>query len=454
MTRPVTEVLAEFVGTQRADRIPAAVLDRAALSTLDCIAAAVAGVTTLGATSMCQAARRVYGHGPTTPWFTDCRTQPAGAILANCAAASALDIDDGHRGASGHPGAAIVPAVLTLAAGTPWDGPQLLTAITLGYEVAVRVAAGRQRASVNCYAAGQWCGYGVAAALGWLLGLSPTQLAQAMAIAGAEAPQSLPQGACRMGTVKGSSPWGTLTAFVAVERARSGGTGPIDLLDRPAAFNRQQILTGLGEAWCITSTYLKPYSCCRYIHAAVDAMLALMGRDPGSSATIDALTVEIFPEGLMISNDPVPDTLDAAQFSIPFCVALAAVRGTPALRPLTEASLRDPEVLALSRRVKFQAVEEFAGKFPAMTPARVRLRRGGKEMCQAVLHALGDPANPLSPSEVEAKLSDLARSVLPPGSTKAIVDGVTELRSGGSGRLLRALAVPAKEMHALEGRTG
>ena len=40
---------------------------------------------------------------------------PSIAAFANSAAASALDLDDGHRAAGGHPGAAVIPAVFAVA---------------------------------------------------------------------------------------------------------------------------------------------------------------------------------------------------------------------------------------------------------------------------------------------------------------------------------------------------
>jgi 2-methylcitrate dehydratase PrpD len=435
----ITEQLAEFVAMARPQELPENVLDRAILSTLDCIAAAIGGVPTANAASMRAAATRIFGGGPARAWFTDSLSMPAAAILANCAAASALDVDDGHRGASGHAGAAVVPAVLTAAAHETWSGAKLLTAIALGYDVALRVASARQPGTVTSFAAGLWCGYGVAAAIGYLHGLRPTEIAHAIAIAGAEAPQNLPQGACCMSSVKGSSPWGTMTAYVAVERARHGATGSIDLLDRESVFDRSKILDGLGQRWLINETYLKPYASCRYTHAAIDAVLELQA----TSAPIDELIVEIFPEGMTITNDREPKTLEAAQFSIPFSVALAALRGARALRPLTEASLCDEEVLALSRRLKFYPVTEFASAFPKLTPSRVRVRRGGVESARTVLHPLGEVDNPLRQSDVEAKLVDLARGFIPGDVVTSTVKGCVELKTGSPKRLLAALDVPA-----------
>lgn len=67
-----------------------------------------------------------------------------GALLSNCAAASALDIDDGHRGAAGHPGAAIIPAVLMEAGRIGANGARALAAIIVGYQVGLAVGSARR----------------------------------------------------------------------------------------------------------------------------------------------------------------------------------------------------------------------------------------------------------------------------------------------------------------------
>ena len=441
--RYLTQQIAEFVLDCRVSDMSAAVLEQATSSTLDTIASAIAGVPTLNATTMRIATKRLFGDGRWPVWLTGCSSQLGGAMLANCAAASALDIDDGHREASGHPGAAIVPAVLTAAAQEEWDGPQLLTAIVLGYDVALRINSARHPETKKSFASGRWCGYGVAAALGWLYGFTPKQFANALAIAGAEAPQSLPQGASTcMGTVKGSSPWSVLTALAAVERARADATGPIDLLDLAEDFDRDKILDGLGRKWLISETYIKPYAACRYAHSAIDAVLALREREEAYGTPIDDLTVEIFPEAQKITNDREPETLEAAQFSIPFTVALAAMRGAKALRPLREASLQDREVLELSQRVNLCFSKEFSGEFRRRMPARVRLRRGDIKTEITVTHPLGDVENPLDRTGIKSKFIDLSRDILPESLADSIMSNIDELRTGSGRSLLSALATP------------
>ena len=59
-------------------------------------------------------------------------------------AANALDYDD--TGATGHPGATVIPAALALAEARGRSGAELLAAVLAGYEVAIRIRAGSSRA--------------------------------------------------------------------------------------------------------------------------------------------------------------------------------------------------------------------------------------------------------------------------------------------------------------------
>src|SRR5262249_2121686 len=58
------------------------------------------------------ALRETYGDGPCVLWLTGERAAPAAAGFHNALLSARLDLDDGHRLARGHPGAAVIPAVL------------------------------------------------------------------------------------------------------------------------------------------------------------------------------------------------------------------------------------------------------------------------------------------------------------------------------------------------------
>jgi 2-methylcitrate dehydratase PrpD len=58
-------------------------------------------------------------------------------------------VDDGYRAGSVHPGAVVVPAVLSAGHERGTDGKTALTAIAVGYEVAARIAEGVIRATAK-----------------------------------------------------------------------------------------------------------------------------------------------------------------------------------------------------------------------------------------------------------------------------------------------------------------
>lgn len=437
--RFVTERLADFVCTVGYQELPDSVIEKSELAILDTLAALIGGVPTVNARLSRAAAKTCFGAGSANAWFAEAGFHPQGALFANCAAASSLDVDDGHCLAAGHPGAAIVPAVLMEAARLGSDGHDVLTATALGYDVALRVAAARRFTDTMSFASGQWTGFGVAAAVGWLRGLPADQLAHAIAIAGAEAPQNLPQGDCQASSVKGSSPWSTVAALFAVDRAGCGMSGSIDMLDRFHAYDVPAISAELGSRWLISETYLKPYASCRYTHPVIDAVLTLVtGRD--RDEPIGPIVVDIFPEARKLPNEFAPKSLEGGQFSVPFAAALAALRGAKAFRPLRPESLSDQEVVELAERVEIRYPDEFAGIFPRRTPARVAMVVRGRERVAHVPRPFGDASNPMQQSAVEDKLHDLGRDILSRAELGKLTQSVALLKHGEFAPLLGCLS--------------
>ncbi|KQZ87937.1 hypothetical protein ASD64_19845 [Mesorhizobium sp. Root157] len=435
-----SQILARFCSRVSIDDIPGEVWDATERALLDTIAAIMGGAGTQNAQSTRTASLDIFGTGAFRAWCSDGDAMHfLGALFANCAAASALDVDDGHRGAAGHPGAAIVPAVLMECQKTPLPGEDVLAAIAIGYDVALRVGQSRRRHDEISYASGIWTCYGVAAALGRLRGLSEHDMTHAIAIAGAEAPQNLPQGACLASSVKGSSPWSTVTAAVAVARAAAGATGSIDLLDRPTAFDVAAICQDLSKRWLITETYQKPYASCRYTHPVIDAILQLRPEAGWELSAIQSINVEIFPEAEKLPNNVAPSSLEDAQFSVPFAAALAVVKGASGFRPLLPNSLVDPRVLDLAKRISIDySAVDFINTFPARTSARVLLTINDGHLGAQVDYPIGDVANPMTIEAIEQKLADFGRDDAQ-SKAELLVAEVKALRRSDSQRLLDLL---------------
>ncbi len=438
--------LAEFVSTFPADRLPENTRKMISRLLIDLIASTAAGLNTPLAVSARAAMTSAYGSGPVTVWLTGKTSSIIGAAMANSAAASSLDLDDGHRAAAGHAGAGVIPAALAVAEATGASTDETLAAIALGYDIALRVASCRPAPSVSSYASGLWVNYGAAAAAARLLRLDIGQTAAALGIAGGEGPIvfTTPDPKFEGSTVKEGIPPAVVAGMTAAYRAQSSATGPLDHFDDPARFDPAVLFAGLGEVWEVEKCYLKPYACCRYMHAALDAIFDL--RDPRKE--IKSLKIETFPQSLRLANERAPTTSEGAQYSFYFNCALAAIHGRDALLPVDPKHLHDPDVLALAARIELSASSEFSSAFPARTPARVLIDQGDGIQEKLVLHPLGDVANPMSEDQIIEKLQRLAAE-LGVVDTDEIVSCLLGIETKGIRPLFEALSQNfLRESHA------
>ncbi|WP_025322843.1 MmgE/PrpD family protein [Deferrisoma camini] len=405
------ERLAEFAVGASAEDLPPTATEAAGRCLIDTLGAAAAGRPTPAAKALAGFSTRAFAPGPCTVWYEGAALTPEAAAVANSAAASALDLDDGHRAAGGHPGAAVLPAALAAAELVGAPGRGVLEAVVVGYEVGVRVAAGRNPATLDTYSTGRWAAYAAAAAAGRLYGFSPDLLAHALAVAGVLSPGLSAAGYSRLmgNSTKEGIPWAVFTGLAALDLVRRGWTGPLDILDHPDYYDADRIANGLGGApFAVEGVYFKPYGCCRWIHAALDALTALLSEHRISPEEIEEIRVDTFGRAVSLSNEPAPSTLEGAQYSIPFCLALAAVHGPQALLPLAAERLRDPPVLELAHRVRLSVDPELDSLFPQQTPARVVLSTRGRRLNRRVDTPKGDAGNPLSRAALEAKFRSLA----------------------------------------------
>ena len=407
----------------------------------DLIAAAIAGSKTSGGIAALKAAPVAWGPGIAACWFSDVRLSVPGAAFVNAAFASMLDLDDGHRGASGHPGAAVIPAVMATAEAHGADADRVLTAIAIGYEIGVRIAGARDVDTLHTFDSGLWCGQGAAAAAGWLRGLDPARLANAIAIAGTTAPGQTATAYTKLmgNNVKEGIPFATALGLVAVELAAAGFTGPVDFLDEEKRYDRRVLSADLGARWLIETAYFKPYGCCRWAHAAIDALLQLMAQERLASDEIKSVHVETFTQTLSLNNDLAPPTLEAAQYSVPFCLAAAAIHGGEALLPLEEPLLRDPKVLAFTPRVTLSIAPDLDAMFPRGVPARIAVTTARGVHRQTVLAPRGEPVNPLGDDDLLAKFSTIARRRLAPATSAALLKAFDAFKAGDIAPLLATL---------------
>lgn len=448
----ISEKIAEIIVA--IDDLPLSASEATRRCILDAVSAAVPGQATPGGKAARVGAVATWGSGLTPIWLSSARSTAIGAAFANSAAVCMLDIDDGHRAAAGHPGASIVPAVLAAVHEDPTLAPRAITAIAIGYEVGVRIAASRDLRRLDTVITGRWCGQGAAAAIGWLRRMSPRIIAEAVAAAGSVAPIMAVAEFTQVGNhVKEAIPHATANGLACLHLAQAGFAAPLDILDDARAFSESTLLDGLGERWMIESCYFKPYSCCRWIHAPIDGLSKIMADRKLSFQDITKIRIETFGKALTLNNQKAPKSLEASQFSIPFCLGVTATRGPEALVPMTEPDLlKDPAILSVSSLVEVVFDAEMDSYFSAAVPSRISVSCGDTTFSETVMAPFGEPSNPMGWDALFEKFHVLASSQLASHQEASLRRALDDMRMGDLAPLLTELARPAMDLEKAQPR--
>ena len=338
-----------------------------------------------------------------------------------------LELDDGNRAGSVHPGTVVVPAALSLGASLGSSGADVLRAVVAGYEAMCRIAAAahpraRWRGFHNTGITGV---FGAAAAASVLLGFDADATENAFGIAGSSASGLFTFLAG--GDVKRTHPGhAAREGIMAALLTASGLAGPRGVLEFKEGFfgayaggdtgekdYREIDLLSVGDnhprsRLAVANCYMKPHACCRHIHSAIDAVLDIAGTD--GVAADDVATVTVGTYAVAASHAAVGwSEMTTAQMSFPFVVATAMVRGHVGLHDFGEADRADPAVIALTRRIEIGVDPQCDTDYPRLRAAKVAVTtRDGRRFERYVPEPYGAASNPLSDAALETKFMDLA----------------------------------------------
>lgn len=431
LTEGLARVLARPVGAgERA---------RAALHLLDWLGCAIAGQASEPGRIVATYAGKL-GTGAAKAIGAS-RLEAGAAALINGCYGNVLEMDDIHRTSILHPGPVVVPAALAVAEREGASAEALLTALVRGYEAVIRVGRsfgpGHYRLWHNTSTGGP---FGAAAAVGSLLGLDQRQMVAALGNAGTQASgpwQCRLEGAMSKQLHTGRA---AASGLAAADLAALGFTGPRLILEGPLGWyaatcpdaRPERVLADAEGDWLIHETSFKPWPACRHAHAAIDAALKL--RDRLSADAIERVIVRSFADAIGICDNPAPETTLQAKFSLQHAAAVVLLDGPPRLDAFDPPALTRGDVAALRRKVSLEVAEPFKSAYPEHFGASVVVDlKDGRRLEASARDALGDPENPVSLGEIEAKARMLMGSVgLAPARVEAIIAAALSLPQGGT----------------------
>jgi len=413
---------------------------------LDTLAAMVSGAHLKPGEMAIRYARAQGGVEEATVVTTDIRTTAVNAALANAMFAHADETDDFHPATKAHPGCAVVPAALAMAEREGSSGPELLRAVTLGYDLCCRfllaLGADLVRATHRS-AEGTSSTLGSVGAAASLARLDERGMRHALSYAAQQVSGlwSWVRDAEHVEKAFDFSGMGARNGVTAATMAQMGFSGVWDVFDgEHNAFvalstepHPEEMVAGLGSRFFVTETAIKPYSVGYPIQAPLDAFLRLHREHQLSVNNVERIVVRLPADGARVVNDrAMPDV------NCQHIIAVALVDGTVSFEDShSYERMKDPAVRAAKERVQLIADQALVDPAAPRSGNVEVILKDGRSVRHFTRHAPGTMENPMDTGSVNAKARLLMAPVLGAEQAEGVIRRVNALEELADARELR-----------------
>lgn len=429
--------LADFVSATGFADLPDDVVASTRRRVLDTVGVAWAGSSAPG----CEAAEASTladgARAASTLWASGAAASCRGAAFVNGMHAAALDYDSVYEKGSVHPDIVVVPAAWAVAEACGASGKAFLAAVALGNEVACRLGAANRR-NVGWFYSSVHGVFGAAAAAGKLYGLDADGIADALGLALGRAAGSQQAIVEKSLAKRAQSGFAAEAGVHCAQLAVAGLSGPRQAIEGRFGYHAlygegdgHTLLAGLGARYEVLATAIKKYPSCTANHVPVDLLIAVANEHDLAAGDIARIEVEISPfaDGLVGAPfDPSGNAQVAAQFSIHYSAASAALRRRLGIAEIQDAAVLDRALAGFLPRIAVTVDPGNHGKF---APAAVRVHTVGGDLIERRSSCVpGTLEDPLSDAQVAEKFLDCAGfgvRPLAPEAAAALAAGLMKL---------------------------
>ena len=426
------ERLARFVGSTRAEDIPARVLERARLILVDTLAVIAAGMRTPELTALSDA--QIAAGAPGNAWVIGrgCRSNRFDAALLNGIAGAWHDFDEGNTLANGHPGIQVLPAALAIGQERHLHGREVLAAFALAYEVVARIGmATKVKLIVNPHGTFGVVGAALVAAR---LSAYPVERMRALASLAASTcmatnRHTMLDGATVRNWYAGHS---SQMGQMALRLAEAGLTGPSDGVNTTFSlvlgdgFSGDTAVANLGEQWMLPDGYLKLYPTARYVHSAIDAWHDATAKlaAPLAPEDIERIDVKAYRLAAFLAKQHPADWF-GTRFSVPFAIATLAVGGRSGLAAFDNEAVADPAIQTLCSRIHVVEDPAYTEVYPRLQRVSLTIRLHNGHAVTGECHITsGEPTRPIAQSDLDRKFEQLAEPIWGPARARQLRDAL------------------------------
>ena len=363
------------------------------------------------------------------------KTSAINATWVNGSMIRYLDFSDTYWSTKGfmHPSNSIAEA-LAVAERQHASGKDLILATVLAYEIQSRLAD-----TWNWGKFEQHSGAGFTAPIvtGKLIGLNPEQMANAIGI-GASHNFAL-AGDYGVGYTSNMKAFGYAagsgSGVLAALMAQKGFTGPVTIIETfNSAFMNNASLEPLiapRKDFAILQAEMKPFEAFHVSHSSITGVIELTKEHNIQPDQIAKVLIRGLPNrvtGEPKRNTVIPATKEDADHNLAYLLAAGIMDGAVGPDQFALQQWKDPKAQALMGKMWFQGDAEMTKNFPAHWDCDVTITmKDGQVYTKHIDLPKGQPGNPMTVAEVDAKFSNMAVKLMPQSQVDQIIKTIDSL---------------------------
>ncbi|MGA8321881.1 MAG: MmgE/PrpD family protein [Xanthobacteraceae bacterium] len=410
----IAECLAQKVCALDAGKLPKAVREKCEELVIDVVGLAVTARNEGYVKAVLSACD---DDGPCTAIGHDRTLSAAAAAIVNGTAIHGEDFDDTFEGGPIHAGAVIVPAVLAACERHKLSGEAALYGVAVGVETMCRLTtvAPTLTHKAGFHPTAVFGAVGAAVGVSAALKLSQRQMVDALGTVGSMASGIIEYLAEGAWTKRLHAGWAAQSGLRAALLGRAGFLGPRTVFEGVHGFfhafantatgDFDAIAGDFGTRWATETLAFKPYPCGTMTHPYIDCARRL-AKKVKADDIVDMVcevgegTVHRLWEPLASKHHPANGY--AGKFSSPHCIATGFVRGNVGLSDFTDAAVKDPAVLAVAAKVRYQIDPN--NPYPKNFTGHIRATlRDGSVVEERQPYMRGGAQEPLTRADIEQK---------------------------------------------------
>jgi len=348
------------------------------------------------------------------------------ATLVNSLMIRALDFNDIYwKQDPSHP-SDLIPAALAVGEKVGASMKEVIVGIVLAYEFEQRLCEfavpGVRERKWHHATLTQFVSPVVA---GKLLGLTIDQMVNAIGINGSHNHTIGCPTAGKLTMMKNTvDPMAVQSGVFAALMAQKGYTGTEAIFEGKEGlmdvfgpqWDQEALLDGLGSKFKILECSMKAFPTEALTHTHITATLKAMENNNLNYDQVESVVVTTIARACDILFDPHkyrPESRETADHSLPYCIAAAIVDGKITTQSFSSEKLKDPRIWQVIDKIKGEASNEFEKMFPAKQPSKVMIKTtDGREFSEYLEYPKGDPREPMTMDDLEAKFDALSSGLL------------------------------------------